>query len=558
MQLTIRTRLIIAFTLLITSAGIIFYLGSSNSKELNNWITVIIKIHANRIKLASKLAEDVQYITKSEKNFIIITKPELLQEVTRDADKRLKDMDDRVEQLKALMDEQSQDELDDFNQKWAEYLKLYNKVKMLSITINTDSSNAEAFELSSGPANAAAEGVTTALSKLIKKNEAELAKIDNDTNVLYEDGQRNMLILLGISTTLSLVLSFWIIVSISSSLKKAKDAIKAISEGNLLVEIQNISQDEIGELLEHLKSMIAKLKEVLSFVSTASDNIASASQQMTSSSQQMSEGASEQAASAEEVSSSMEEMAANIQQNTDNAQQTEKIALKASEDIREGSLAVNQTVHSMKQIADKISIIGEIARQTNLLALNAAVEAARAGEHGKGFAVVAAEVRKLAERSQLAATEIDSLSKTSVDIAEKSGKVLELIVPDIQKTSRLVQEISASSMEQNAGAEQVNGAIQQLNQVIQANAATSEEMAASAEELSNQADQLRDTIAFFRIDSGSGHNASGHSRKKAAVNFKPVQPTKRNPVKNKINGVALDLHHSNGNGEVSDADYERY
>jgi methyl-accepting chemotaxis protein len=251
----------------------------------------------------------------------------------------------------------------------------------------------------------------------------------------------------------------------------------------------------------------------------------------------------------------MEQMAANIQQNTDNAQQTEKIALQASEDIREGNQAVNQTVESMKTIAEKITIIGEIARQTNLLALNAAVEAARAGEHGKGFAVVAAEVRKLAERSQIAANEIDGLSKTSVAIAEKSGKLLEQIVPNIQKTSRLVQEITASSIEQNTGADQVNSAVQQLSQVIQQNAAASEEMASSSEELSSQAEQLQEAISFFKIDSRGqiNHSRSGHQAKPkhSAKTRHSVAP--KSPAKTPQGGVVLSM-----NADTQDEGYEKY
>jgi methyl-accepting chemotaxis protein len=249
-------------------------------------------------------------------------------------------------------------------------------------------------------------------------------------------------------------------------------------------------------IVRNVESIVKKLKELVAYVQTASDNISSASGEMSASAQQMSEGATEQAASAEQVSSAMEEIAAGIQQNTENARRTERIALEAASHIVDGSKAVNHTVQSMKEIAERISVIGDIARQTNLLALNAAVEAARAGDYGRGFAVVAAEVRKLAERSQVAALEINNLSKSGVSIAEKSGQLLEAIVPEIQKTAKLVQEISLSGIEQSSGAAEVNNALQQLNYVIQQNAATSEEMAASSEELSSQAEHLRDIIKF--------------------------------------------------------------
>ena len=261
--------------------------------------------------------------------------------------------------------------------------------------------------------------------------------------------------------------------------------------------------------MQSLTEMVKSTARIISEFKSASDNISASSQQMSSTSQEMSQGASEQASSAEEVSSSMEEMAANIQQNTENAQQTEKIAINAAEGIKNVAVAAKQTLDNIKDIADKVSIIGEIARQTNILALNAAVEAARAGEHGKGFAVVAAEVRKLAERSQVSAVEIDTLTKTSVRLTEEAGRMMEAIVPEIGKTSKLVQEIAAASMEQNSGADQVNNAIQQLNQVTQQNAAASEEMATSSEELSSQAQQLIDMISYFKLDNESTKMSAG-------------------------------------------------
>lgn len=315
----------------------------------------------------------------------------------------------------------------------------------------------------------------------------------------------NNVMIIGLIFALIIGVIFAIVItrSITGGINKGVGYAQSVAQGDLTINVAKEylgRKDEIGALAKALQGMLVKLRNIVNDVVSGSDNIASASQEMSSSSQEMSQGANEQASSAEEVSSSMEEMASNIQQNTDNAKQTEKISLKAAEDIREGNKSVNMTVDSMKNIAEKIKIIGEIARQTNILALNAAVEAARAGEHGKGFAVVAAEVRKLAERSQVAASEIDEVSKSSVDVAEKSGKLLESIVPDIEKTAKLVQEISAASVEQSSGAEQVNNAIQQLNQVTQQNAASSEEMATSSEELSSQAEQLRDIISFFVVD----------------------------------------------------------
>lgn len=273
-----------------------------------------------------------------------------------------------------------------------------------------------------------------------------------------------------------------------------------IAMGDLTARLEIIQKDEVGVLASAMQNMSVKLSEVCSSVASGADNILSATTQVSSSSLQMSQGSNEQASSAEEVSSAMEQMVANIQQNTDNSQQAEKIALIGAEGIKKGSDATIKSVESMKQIADKVKIIGDIAFQTNILALNAAVEAARAGEHGRGFAVVAAEVRKLAERSKVAADEIDRLTKNGVKEAEDAGRLLSDIVPEIEKTARLVQEIAAASIEQRSGAEQINNAIQQLNVVVQQNAASSEELASSSEEMSSQAEQLADSVAYFKLD----------------------------------------------------------
>jgi len=310
--------------------------------------------------------------------------------------------------------------------------------------------------------------------------------------------------------------------------REVADVAMKLAEGDLRVSVAERSGKD--ELMRSLGEMIARLTEVVQDVSASAENVASGSEQMSSSSETLSQGANEQASAVEECSSSMEEMTSSINQNADNAKQTEHIALKAAQDARESGEAVLQTVAAMKEIAGRISIIEEIARQTDLLALNAAVEAARAGEHGKGFAVVAAEVRKLAERSQTAAAQINKLSADSTDVAERAGKLLEKLVPDIQKTADLVQEISAASMEQSTGATQVNTALQQLDQVVQANAASSEELASTAEELASQAEQLQSAISFFMVgDMGPVRSIPASSRSASSRNSLP-EPGKRGYV----------------------------
>jgi methyl-accepting chemotaxis protein len=300
-------------------------------------------------------------------------------------------------------------------------------------------------------------------------------------------------------------------------------AAEEVANGNLTVELRERSPQD--KLMQALAAMVAGLTRTVSDIRAIAGEVSAASQSISTASIQVSKGASAQAAAAEEASSSMEEMVSNIKQNADNAQQTDKIANKSAKDAQESGKSVLEAVAAMKEIANKISIIEEIARQTNLLALNAAIEAARAGEHGKGFAVVAAEVRKLAERSQKAAGEINQLSATTLKVSEKSGEMLDKLVPDIQRTAELVQEITAASKEQDTGAEQINKALQQLEQVIQQNASASEEMASTTEELTGQSDQLVSALSFFHTgDEEGGPGRKGAKAQRQAAPARVAKP----------------------------------
>ncbi|QTN28970.1 MCP four helix bundle domain-containing protein [Rhodoferax sp. AJA081-3] len=288
----------------------------------------------------------------------------------------------------------------------------------------------------------------------------------------------------------------------------AADIVEQVAAGDLTVRI-DLKPNDNTSLLASMKAMVDKLSQVVAEVSSGAAGLTGAAEQISATAQSLSQASTEQAAGVEETSASVEQMTASIAQNTENAKVTDAMASKAASEATEGGEAVKSTVAAMKQIAKKIVIIDDIAYQTNLLALNAAIEAARAGEHGKGFAVVAAEVRKLAERSQVAAQEIGEVADSSVQLAERAGSLLDEMVPNIKKTSDLVQEITAASEEQSAGVSQINAAVGQLSQTTQQNAAGSEELAATAEEMTSQAESLQSTISFFRVTQGNQGNTVG-------------------------------------------------
>lgn len=381
---------------------------------------------------------------------------------------------------------------------------------------------------------------------------------------------RSMLLAIGIGgVALALLLGYVIAQLIARPLAEASAVIGSVAGGDLRRTVDVTSKDEVGQMLVSVNTMIQNLRKTVASVAASAANVAGGSQEMSSTSQELSQGATEQAASAEECTSSMEQMTSSVQQNADNARQTEKMAVKAAEDAASSGKAVSHTVHAMKEVAEKISIIEEIARKTDLLALNAAVEAARAGEHGKGFAVVASEVRKLAERSQVAAAEISRVTTEGVKTADSAGQLLARLVPDIQKTSELVREIAAASAEQSSGAGQVNKAMQQLDQVIQQNASASEEMAATSEELSAQAEILQAAIAFFKVDNDSSAAVAPPARATS-------HPSRKAPVRKSANsnstaaglahmgraihagGASIDLGMDSGGADPRDREFAPY
>lgn len=401
------------------------------------------------------------------------------------------------------------------------------------------------------------------LNALINIQDEVGAKLYKEAGSEYAFLRNLVVVLILVVITIAIVFTIILTKVIAAPLKVLTAEVAGkLAAGDLTLQIESNSRDEIGELQSAMKTMVDKLREVISDAKTVAENVSSGSQELSASAQEISQGTSEQAASIEETTASMEEMSSNIKQNSDNAQQTERIAQKAATDASEGGRAVAETVSAMKEIASKISIIEEIARQTNLLALNAAIEAARAGEHGKGFAVVASEVRKLAERSQTAAGEISKLSATSVDVAERAGEMLKKLVPDIQKTAELVQEISAASNEQNSGAEQINKALVQLEQVVQQNAGAAEELSSTSEELASQAVQLQNSIDFFKLsDRGSSagqtrvSRAARRTEHKINVAHVTTRPEKRVFDTSK-GGIALDL--GKPGKDAHDTEFEKY
>ncbi len=420
-------------------------------------------------------------------------------QIAATADKWLNQVRENIAAFKALaLTAEEKESLREFEQAYSIYTAARPRYFALLDAGKVD----EAKEFRARETNPPAARAVAALGRLIEtqqrigseKEKALSAQASASTRLLAG----LLAVALALGGVLGVLMSRSILRQIGGEPVEAVEITRRVATGDLTLSVST-REGDTDSVLAGMKSMVEKLRQVIGEVRRGADALTAAAGQVSASSQTLSQGTGEQAASVEETTSSLEEMSSSIEQNAGNSRQTEQMANQGARDAEEGGRAVKEGVEAMKSIADKISIIEEIAYQTNLLALNAAIEAARAGEHGRGFAVVAAEVRKLAERSQKAAKEIGALAGSSVKVAERSGRLLAELVPAIKKTADLVQEVAAASQEQAAGVAQVNKAMGQIDQVTQRNASAAEELSSTAEEMSSQAESLQQLVSFFQV-----------------------------------------------------------
>ena len=506
-NMKIGVRLIAGFSLVVLLTAAVGGLGIVNLHKVNDLTDKMYLGEVGALKTMMKANMDLIYTGRHLRSNLLATTQDDRQRTADQVESSLKSLHQNLDKARdSFKSEQSIAKLAQMEASLNEYEDVVRRM----LALNRNAPLAEATELTALMPELRQHGNTAdkLLTDLVDQKDARAKEANDTITEIYLGSRTQLIVLMVIAAVIGFAIGIFVTRSITRPLNRAVAVADNLAEGDLSTEIEVDSRDETGRLLASMQHMTERLRTVISDVRSAADSLSSASEEVSATSQSLSQAATEQAASVEETTASVEQMSASIAQNTESAQITDGIAGKAANDAVQGGQAVGEMVQAMKQIANKIGIIDDIAYQTNLLALNAAIEAARAGDHGKGFAVVAAEVRKLAERSQVAAQEIGGVASNSVQLAEQAGHLLDEIVPNIQKTSDLVQEITAASREQSTGASQINIAMGQMNQITQQNASASEELAATAEEMNAQAGQLLELINYFRLEANAARSAA--------------------------------------------------
>ncbi|OJT17253.1 hypothetical protein BO221_46905 [Archangium sp. Cb G35] len=515
-DLKIATKLLVAFLALSTFTLLLGAFALRQMDVMNDATDEVTDTLMPALAYVSDANTDTSDFLIAGLQHILTNDPAQMAQYERELQELQESINQYMAKYEALIRLEEERRLyEEFTRDWKNFLNEHEKV----IAVSRSGQDEEARALYRERSRPAYKEANKNLEELVVVLQKASRKASEHSDATHALARGWILSTMGASLLIGLLLSMLIARVISRPLNDAVQVADRIAEGDLTVRITSETQDEAGRLLAALQRMVQKLSQVIGEVREGAGALASASSQVSASSQSLSQGTSEQASSVEETTSSLEQMTASITQNRSHGRQMEEMAVQGAKDAEEGGRAVKETVEAMGSIAEKISIIEEIAYQTNLLALNAAIEAARAGEHGKGFAVVATEVRKLAERSRTAAKEISGLATSSVKVATRSGQLLEELVPNIRKTADLVQEVVAASVEQTSGVTQMNKAMQHVDQVTQRNASASEELASTAEELSSQAEALSQLVSFFRTAEGPERSWRPGTRPPAGGHF---------------------------------------